>query len=161
MDERSYFDYVGLYPNCTEVPSGNADFRIFKFYDKTLVVSYIPIEMTNTPSRRYNNLIVELDNDITGFFDFEQDPMATSDFIRGVIDDLIFLMTEHKIVTKKIDNGSYVISSPVQSFINNDRYEHYFMNYLKINFDGNKSEKFYNVQFFKLNDDCIELLEVD
>jgi len=64
-------------------------------------------------------------------------------------------------VTKKINNGSYVISSPVQSFINNDRYEHYFMNYLKINFDGNKSEKFYNVQFFKLNDDCIELLEID
>ena len=154
-------NYVGLYNNCTEIPVNTADYRVFKFYDKILIVSNLDIKINpfyvkHTGQNKFNKLILELDSSIATGLDFDNNFINTNEIINGFVDDVIYMINEHMIKMK--DDGT--VHSQCDSFLNNERYRHYFMHYLKIRtVDGNE-DKFHNFQFFKLSDDLVEMLEI-
>jgi len=156
-------NYVGLYPNCTEVPTLTADYRIFSFYDKIIVLSYIPIHFHKCTipfvysNDKFNYFAIELDKDVASSLNFDDAMNETDTIIRGIIDDVITSLIENNIA---VTENHTIQTATHNTILDNDRYEHYFMRYLKIR----TSEYIIKpewIQFFKLNDDYIELLETE
>lgn len=156
-------NYVGLYPNCTEVPTLTSDYRVFSFYDKIIVLSCIPVHFYKysiplvRSNDKFNYFAIELDKNVSAALNFDDAIDDTDTVIRGIIDDVITSIIENNIA---VTENHTIQTATRNTILDNDRYEHYFMRYLKIRTaeDTIKAEW---IQFFKLNDDYIELLETE
>ena len=154
-------DYVGLYPNCVEVPTQTSDYQVFTFYDKLLIVSALPIhyhKFSVLSQSKYNYFAIEIDAQVKEDLKLDSSFAEFDDNVRFIIDSIIGIIEEKELCVK--DSESNVVSTNRgDTILDNGRYEHYFMKYLKIKTE-NYTCKFDYIQFFKLSDDYIELLEV-
>lgn len=156
-------NFVGLYPNCTEVPTLTSDYRVFNFYDKSIVLSYIPIHFRKCTipliysNDKFNYFAIELDNNVASSLNFDDAIDDTDTIIRSIIDDVISSLIENNIA---VTENHTIQTATHNTILDNNRYEHYFMRYLKIRTDETMIKAEW-IQFFKLNDDYIELLETE
>lgn len=139
--------YVGCYSNCRLIYKQD-NIEVYKWYDKMFIVEKIceyskilwPFGGCKTA---YN--VIELAPEVVEKFNFEVFPEYSESIAVHFFDAI---------------RGENKMEELVEYLNDSNRYTFYKMKYLKFKTDNDDVYKKYNVYFYKLNSDMVEMLEV-
>ena len=139
--------YVGCYSNCQLIYKHN-NIEVYNWYDKLFIVEKFCEYSKNFWSfggckTAYN--VIELTPEVVENLNFEDFPEHSES------------MAVHFFDTIRGDNE---MKEFVEYLNDSNRYTFYEMKYLKFKTENDDVYKKYNVHFYKLNNDMIEMLEV-
>ena len=139
--------YVGCYSNCRLIYKQN-NIEVYKWYNKMFIVEKI-CEYSNlfwpfgSCKTAYN--VIELGSEVVENLNFEDFPEYSES------------IAVHFFDTIRGDNN---MKEFVEYLNDSNRYTFYEMKYLKFKTGNGEVYKKYNVYFYKLNNDMVDMLEI-
>ena len=139
--------YVGCYSNCRLIYK-QSNIEVYKWYDKMFIVEkiceYSKILWPFGGCKIAYN-VIELAPEVVEKFNFEVFPEYSESIAEHFFDNI---------------RGENKVEELVEYLNDSNRYTFYEMKYLKFKTENDDVYKKYNVHFYKLNNDMVEMLEV-
>ena len=139
--------YVGCYSNCRLIYKQD-NIEVYKWYNKMFIVEKIC---------EYSKILWPFGGCKTAYNVIELGPEVVEKFNFEVFPEYSESIAEHFFDTIRGENK---MEELVEYLNDSNRYTFYKMKYLKFKTDNDDVYKKYNVYFYKLNSDMVEMLEV-
>lgn len=152
---KKIMEYVGVYSH-VELMYDSVNYAVYKWYNKAFIVSKIP---SYKYKKGFSSLIWPFSSwsykpFCTAIVEIESDIVDTLDFVDN------FDYSDH-IIINFINASNYIDTNDDYADYLNTKTDMYNMKYLKLRDEEGTEKKFYEVCFYKLPDDLVEVLEIN